>query len=61
MVDMDETQPIRATLPLDSGSISIEWSGSFTRDDYEDVKEWFAILERRMGRQTRQQRGVSDG
>ena len=40
----------RATLPLDSGPVTIEWPDSLTLDDYEDIKAWLTILERKIGR-----------
>ena len=40
----------QATLPLDSGTVLVEWPSSLTQEDFEDIQAWLKILERKIGR-----------
>lgn len=40
----------QATLPTDSGLVKVEWPDRLTQEDFEDIKDWLEILERKIGR-----------
>lgn len=40
----------QAILPTDSGLVKVEWPDRLTPDDFEDIKAWLEILERKIGR-----------
>lgn len=39
-----------ALLPLDSGPVSVCWPDTITPAEFQDVQDWFKILERKIGR-----------
>lgn len=49
----DEREPEtmkRDVFALDNGQITVQWPESLSKDSFEDVKDWLAILERKIGR-----------